>query len=552
MLTKEKSHPSTPPDQADAPRLGAYQVVSELSEDAFGICYHAAKNSSTPNYLLRILSPSITNSPNFLVRFELLKSTLPKLKISPYLLSIEELGHLDNLYFIAYSLPNINLEENLTLNNFTLKDSPHFPVYLEQIASCMIKGFQTLSQFKSPIFKEGLPLNNPCLSDFWLLFEDSLIAKEKKLRLLITGYVESFLFYGDEKVDLLSHKLKKSLTPRKNSSRSPSFIYQNEGICPSRSRNGIASNFHDYCYFLGATLYFLITGQYPKGQLQPPSKNHSRLSSLWDEFIQKALSNSPEKQFKNWDQALDLATKIANQRTAPSPKEKWLNELEIPENMSLIAISDKVELGNSEGKPEESPRFKASIAPFFMDQTCVTNAQMQAFLPQFTPSSYSPGPTHPATGVSLNMAMAYCRYRDKKEGLPEGTYRLPTEFEWEAACRGSSGKQYPWDSGFNAKLCHVAQGSEGQTCAVKAYPSGRFGLYEMLGNVWEWTQSRFVAHPFSEYQHPAYGKKVYTVKGGCFLNAPDELRASARSFFTSMAKKPFLSFRCVRDLPKYE
>jgi formylglycine-generating enzyme required for sulfatase activity len=77
-------------------------------------------------------------------------------------------------------------------------------------------------------------------------------------------------------------------------------------------------------------------------------------------------------------------------------------------------------------------------------------------------------------------------------------------------------------------------------------PPGRFGLYDLLGNVWEWTASRFKAHPFSKQQIPEYEQDLKVAKGGSWVSSLDSCRASARAAFPANERKATLGFRCVR------
>ncbi len=146
------------------------------------------------------------------------------------------------------------------------------------------------------------------------------------------------------------------------------------------------------------------------------------------------------------------------------------------------------------------------------------------------------------------MAKAYLRWRDEQEGLPPGTYRLPTEYEWEAACRGTKGELYPWGDKPNPKRCFCALDKEHGASPINQNAPGRFGLHDMLGNVWEWTESIYKPHPFSEHIERGYAAMLYVVKGGCWFTPTSECRGSLRSAFPPHECKPNVGFRAVRPV----
>ena len=97
----------------------------------------------------------------------------------------------------------------------------------------------------------------------------------------------------------------------------------------------------------------------------------------------------------------------------------------------------------------------------------------------------------------------------------------------------------------NASRVHCGRDKDSGSCNVQTHPPGRFGLYQMLGNVWEWTESTFDAHPFSEHQETGYGKNLFVVKGGCWMTPNAQCRASLRGAFSPRIDRGNIGFRCV-------
>ncbi|GJQ70443.1 hypothetical protein Trydic_g22862 [Trypoxylus dichotomus] len=140
-----------------------------------------------------------------------------------------------------------------------------------------------------------------------------------------------------------------------------------------------------------------------------------------------------------------------------------------------------------EMKREEYKDFRAVQAPWWIKMQ-----EVAWRTPEGPGSDLTGRLEHPVTHVSWNDAIAYCAYINK---------RLPTEAEWEMACRGGlKQKLYPWGNKLNPKGKHWANIWQGNfphentledgyetTAPVTEFPPNNFGLHNMAGNVWEWT-----------------------------------------------------------------
>jgi formylglycine-generating enzyme len=187
---------------------------------------------------------------------------------------------------------------------------------------------------------------------------------------------------------------------------------------------------------------------------------------------------------------------------------------------------------------------------------------------------------YPVVGVSWKQANAFCQWRSKMQnnffaGNGQATvqdYRLPTEWEWEFAARGGlQNSMYPWGGYYsrnqrgefmaNYKPMRGNYIEDGGlvTMKVGSYPPNDFGLYDMAGNVAEWTitawdplSSAVVAELNPNYQYnaedsdpPAMKRKV--IRGGSWKDVGYFIQTSTRTYEYQDSAKSFVGFRCVRS-----
>jgi len=150
---------------------------------------------------------------------------------------------------------------------------------------------------------------------------------------------------------------------------------------------------------------------------------------------------------------------------------------------------------------------------------------------------------HPVNYVDWNQARAYCQSRGGD---------LPTEAQWEYAARGTDGRIYPWGNTAPAsQLCWGGVTGRTSTCPVQSYPSGNspFGLFDMAGNVWEWTRDFYASYTSAAAIDPtgptSGASRVY--RGGSWVSTTATfVRAAFRYGDSPVIRYSDVGFRCSR------
>jgi len=182
---------------------------------------------------------------------------------------------------------------------------------------------------------------------------------------------------------------------------------------------------------------------------------------------------------------------------------------------------------------DEKPQHRVRITqPFYLGIYEVTQAEYECVM-EFNPSGFKEsGPLSPVEYVSWDDAAEFCRRLSEKEGM---TYRLPTESEWEYACRAGSVTHYSFGDGDSALGEHAwyIGNSEAKTHAVGQKRPNAWGLWDMHGNVWEWCADWYGPYDKEIGDNPtgpsAGTGRVY--RGGGWTDTAEYCRSARRYCF---------------------
>lgn len=189
-------------------------------------------------------------------------------------------------------------------------------------------------------------------------------------------------------------------------------------------------------------------------------------------------------------------------------------------------------MGRGNANAVDGPAHTETVAAFYIDKFEVTNQQYREFVQatkhnapaDWTNDAPTAGTENwPVTGVSLEDAHSYVKWRSEKE---HRLYHLPSEVEWEYAARGNSNRIFPWGDDWQPERANV-RGLDGRPKAVGSFPKGATaeGIEDLIGNAAEWVDS-----PFQRYKgsFAVIPPDLISVRGGSCTYNPNEVTAVMR------------------------
>ena len=354
------------------------------------------------------------------------------------------------------------------------------------------------------------------------------------------------------------------------------------GYTPSEQINHNAVPQSDF-FALGRTFVYLLTGKEPLDPIIYDSynerlnwRNHapqisSMLADLLDDMMQRLYKDRPQntqvilqriaaiekalqspkpqppipsnnlKTFSFEVVTTDARGNITNRRNASA---KYFTEdlgngvtlemVEIPGGTFIMGSpASEAKRGSNEG-----PQHQVTVPSFYMGKYELTQVQYQAIIGT-NPSNFK-GDNRPVERVSWNNAVEFCKKLSQKTGKK---YRLPSEAEWEYACRAGTTTPFYFGESITPDLVNYdgnytyASAPKGkyrqQTTDVGTFPPNSFGLYDMHGNVWEWCQddykNDYINAPTDGSALTIPSRSAKLLRGGSWYGNPGYCRSAFRS-----------------------
>ncbi|MFO5527762.1 MAG: SUMF1/EgtB/PvdO family nonheme iron enzyme, partial [Cuspidothrix sp.] len=294
------------------------------------------------------------------------------------------------------------------------------------------------------------------------------------------------------------------------------------GYAPPEQLWGVAYHNSDL-YSLAVTCVRLLTGHFPKSDSSDELFDTNTMAWQWRKYVslseelttllETMLQDIPAKRYQS---ATEVSAALTNQKTVVISSPKNPAKLPVNSNLNINPQSSFTEdLGNGiklemiaipggtfwMGSPEneaersswESPQHQVTVPSFFMGKYQLTQAQYQAIIGT-NPSRFK-GKNRPVESVCWDDAVAFCQTLSQKT---QKNYRLPSEAEWEYACRAGTTTPFSFGDNITTDLVNydgnypyksAPKGKHRQqTTDVGTFPPNAFGLYDMHGNVWDWCE----------------------------------------------------------------
>jgi len=206
---------------------------------------------------------------------------------------------------------------------------------------------------------------------------------------------------------------------------------------------------------------------------------------------------------------------------------------------------------------DQHPERRVNLDAYYIDRYEVTNEEFKRFMDDTKypdpPATWVDGTfpagkgDHPVTNIIWQEALAYALWANKS---------LPTEAQWEKAARGPNGLSYPWGDEYVKGKANVGIEGAKATVPVGSHPEdvSPYKVYDMEGNVMEWTLDWYEAYPGNAYQDPRFGKKFKVLRGNAFQKSGHYFLDAYRYAFnrTEVPADEFfenVGFRCVLPVP---
>ncbi|MBD2141796.1 SUMF1/EgtB/PvdO family nonheme iron enzyme, partial [Anabaena sp. FACHB-1250] len=356
------------------------------------------------------------------------------------------------------------------------------------------------------------------------------------------------------------------------------------GYAPPEQFRGMVYHSSDL-YSLAVTCVRLLTGHFQEADGADKLFDTRKMQWQWQKYVslsqelttvlETMLQDIPTRRY---DSAAEVLAALANKKTIViptptnppkppaninvniNPQSSFTEDLGKGIKLEMIAIpGGTFWMGSPANEAErgdnESPQHQVTVPSFFMGKYPLTQAQYQAIIGD-NPSGFK-GNNRPVETVSWDDAVTFCQKLSQKTGK---NYRLPSEAEWEYACR--AGTKTPFSFGDNITTDLVNYNGNypyksapkgkcrDQTTDVGTFPPNAFGLYDMHGNVWEWCEDdwheNYINAPTDgNAWNSRSGSNIKLIRGGSWHFNAWLCRAAARDRGSRGLRYYYCGFRVV-------
>lgn len=593
--------------------LGDYNLIKQLGMGSLGTVFFAEHRYMKQKVVLKVLPEEMSSDRSFVQRFEEDVKILASLD-HPNIVRIHNVSFSSGVYFLVTDCVVDAVSETTNLGQYISTKGKRLA---EEELVRLLYGLASALDYahepqngKPALAHRGLKLSNIFvgkgkngvelfLSDFGLsrivgvgpvlartnrILVDALSGQTAQGQMPLPAQDRYFPLIGD---------------PSKISLLQASFLQTFAFLAPEQKRLDRLSDVGPKAdvYAFGVLVYYLLTRTYPEGYFEMPSEKFSEYKLNWDELVVSCLRQDPHKrpdklvpllerlQKKEFEQkpAVALVPVIKPQISVGQQIEERIRADCIvthykPQVSNAGAIepllSEMVVIqggsylrGSTNGSRDEMPRHRVNVKSFAIDIHPVTNEQFARFLEYLggekddknhdvirlresrirrvggklaIESGYA---KHPVVGVSWYGAMAYAAWIGR---------RLPTEAEWEiAACGDNENNIYPTGEDIEKSQANFFSSD---TTSVMSYTANGIGLFDMVGNVYEWCQDWY---DYTYYEHSAQEPNqpkgppqgVYRVlRGGCWKSLKEDMRCAHRHRNNPGTINRTCGFRCAADI----